>query len=104
MKRFYVITVIAIVVTTSIATHLLAVGALSPTTPISGAPSLARVMLDWLWRCLDYCIGLAREYREHRQAAIALRYLDERMLKDIGLYRDGSPYDLRLPETTTLRR
>jgi uncharacterized protein YjiS (DUF1127 family) len=104
MKRFYVITIIAIVVTTSIATHLLAVGALSPTTPITGAPSLARVMLDWFWRYLDYCISAVREYREYRQAAIAMRYLDERMLKDIGLYRDGSVYDLRLPETTTLRR
>lgn len=90
MKRFYLITVIAVIVTTSIATHLLAVSAFGPAAPVAGLPSFARELLNWLRRQVDRCIeaGLAR--RGCRATIVALCYLDDRMLRDIGLHRDGS--------------
>jgi hypothetical protein len=90
MKRFYLITIIAVIVTTSIATHLLAVGALGPTTPIASLPPFARDVLDWLRRRFDRCIEAGSARRGRRATIVALCYLDERMLRDIGLHRDGS--------------
>jgi uncharacterized protein YjiS (DUF1127 family) len=90
MKRFYLITIIAIIVTTSIATHLLAVGALGPTTPVAGLTSFARDVLDWIRRCVGRCVKAVFVPRERRATVVALCYLDERMLRDIGLHRDGS--------------
>lgn len=90
MKRFYLITIIAVIVTTSIATHLLAISAFGPTTPVSGLPSFARELLDWLRRQADRCIKAVLARRERRATIVALCYLDQRMLRDIGLHRDGS--------------
>jgi hypothetical protein len=90
MKRVYLITVIAIIVTTSIATHLLAVSAFGPATPVTGLPSFAREWRDWLRHYVDRRIEAKLARRKRRETIVALCYLDDRMLRDIGLHRDGS--------------
>jgi uncharacterized protein YjiS (DUF1127 family) len=97
MKRFYLATMIAIVVTTSIASHLYAVGALGSTTSsgVPGRRSRTAVFLHRLKRYLDGSVAAARAYKERRATMLALRHVDDRLLKDIGVYRDGAIYDLR---------
>jgi uncharacterized protein YjiS (DUF1127 family) len=95
MKKIYLATVIAVVVTTSIASHLLAVGVLGPATPgvlarlrscVGGFfGRLKRLFDDWI------AAGLAR--RERQAAIFALRHFSDRELKDIGLYRGSIACD-----------
>ena len=101
MKRFYLATMIAIVVTTSIASHLYAVGALGSTTSsvVPGRRSRTAEFLHWLKRYLDVPVAAARAYRERRATMLALRHVDDRLLRDIGVYRDGTVYDLRRSES-----
>jgi uncharacterized protein YjiS (DUF1127 family) len=100
MKRFYLATMIAIVVTTSIASHLYAVGGLGSTTSgsVPSRRSRAAELLHRLKRYLDGSIAVARAYREHRATLLALRHVDDRLLKDIGVFRDGTTYDLHWSE------
>jgi uncharacterized protein YjiS (DUF1127 family) len=100
MKRFYLATMIAIVVTTSIASHLYAVGGLGSTTSgsVPSRRSRAAELLHRLKRYLDGSIAVARAYREHRATLLALRHVDDRLLKDIGVFRDGTTYHLRWSE------
>jgi uncharacterized protein YjiS (DUF1127 family) len=91
MKRVYLATAIAIVVTTSIASHVLTVGVLGPAAPglLTGLKSGARGLFGRLWSLVSDCIAAARARRERRAALVALRLLNDRELKDIGLYRNS---------------
>jgi uncharacterized protein YjiS (DUF1127 family) len=96
VKNVYVATFVAIVVTTSIATHLLAVGSFGPATPgflinlRAGAGGLfgrlRNLFSDW--------VAAARDRSERRAALFALRSLNDRELKDIGLYRSSLSHDI----------
>jgi uncharacterized protein YjiS (DUF1127 family) len=91
MKKVYLATVIAMVVTTSIASHVLAVGALGPAAPgfLVGLRSRASGVFSRLRRFVGNCIAVIRAERERRAAITALRALNDRELKDIGLYRSS---------------
>jgi uncharacterized protein YjiS (DUF1127 family) len=89
MKKTYLATVIAMVITTSIASHVLAVGALGPAAPgfLAGLRSGAGGLFGRLRNFVNECIAAVRAHRERRAAIAALRSLNDRELKDIGLYR-----------------
>jgi uncharacterized protein YjiS (DUF1127 family) len=101
MKRIYLATAIAIVVTTSIASHVLAIGALGPAMPgvLIDARSGARGVysrLKRLKRLFRAGIAAVRAWRERRAAIIELRSLSDRELSDIGVYRCSIGCDPRL--------
>ncbi len=100
MKKIYLATVIASVITTSIASHLLAVRALGPAAP--GIFSRLRSCVDgWFGRLkglLDDWTAAALARRERAAAIFALRHFSDRELKDVGLHRGSIACDLRSPE------
>jgi uncharacterized protein YjiS (DUF1127 family) len=91
MTRVYFATIIAILITTSIASHVLAVGALGPSAPgfLAGLRSAACGVFSGLGSFVGDCIAAMRAHRERREAIAALRALSDRELKDIGLYRSS---------------
>jgi uncharacterized protein YjiS (DUF1127 family) len=105
MKKFYLATLIAVVVTTSIASHLLMVGALGPSTTAlrvnlrSGVAGFFRRIGSRFRRrfrrLLAGWIGAMLEYRERRATIFALTKLSDRELRDIGVHRDSIAYDPR---------
>jgi uncharacterized protein YjiS (DUF1127 family) len=96
MNKFYLATVLAIVITTSIGSHLLMVGA--PTT--SGFLVSLRSGLSGLFkrvgRFFDGWIAATLAHRERQVAMFALTKLSDRELKDIGLYRGDIAHDFFL--------
>jgi uncharacterized protein YjiS (DUF1127 family) len=99
MKRIYLATVIAIV-TNSIASRLLAAGTQGSTTSgvLAGLQSRAVEFLHWLKSLFDDWVVAVLAHRERQATIIALRRLNDRELKDIGLYRDDIAYGQRLSE------
>jgi uncharacterized protein YjiS (DUF1127 family) len=101
MKKFYLATLIAVIVTTSIASHLLMVGVLGPSTAAlrldlrSGVAGFFRRIGSRFRRLLAGWIGAVLEYRERRATIFALTKLSDRELRDIGVHRDGIGYDPR---------
>jgi uncharacterized protein YjiS (DUF1127 family) len=105
MKKFYLATLIAVIVTTSIASHLLMVGALGPSTSglrvnlrsgIAGFfRRIGRRFRRLSSRLLAGGIAAMLEYRERRATIFALTKLSDRELKDIGVHRDSIAYDPR---------
>jgi uncharacterized protein YjiS (DUF1127 family) len=101
MKKFYLATLIAIVITTSIASHLLMVGALGPPIPglrvhvRSDVAGFFRRIRRRFRRLLAGWIDAMLEYRERRATIAALAKLSDRELKDIGVHRDSIAYDPR---------
>jgi uncharacterized protein YjiS (DUF1127 family) len=95
MEKVYFATVIAMAVTTSIAAHLLAVGALGTTT--SGfLVSLRARAYGYFARIRHFfsdCIAAARADRERRVAVFELISLTDREMKDVGLYRGCISHD-----------
>jgi uncharacterized protein YjiS (DUF1127 family) len=91
MNKIYLATIIAMVITTSIASHVLAVGALGPAAPgfLVGLRSGASGLFSRLSRFIGDCIAAMHADCERRAAIAALRSLSDRELKDIGLYRSG---------------
>ena len=91
MKKVYFATIIAIVITTSIASHVLAVGALGPSASgfLVGLRSGAGGLFSRLRNFIGECIAAMRAHRERREAIAALRALNDRELRDIGLYRSS---------------
>jgi uncharacterized protein YjiS (DUF1127 family) len=100
MKRIYLATAIAVVITTSIASHVLAIGALGPAMPgvLIDARSGARGVYNRLREFLGACVAAVRARRERRAAIVALSLLSDRELADIGLCRGSIWCDTRLVE------
>jgi uncharacterized protein YjiS (DUF1127 family) len=100
MKKVYLATVIAIVITTSIASHLLAVGALGSTTPtfLTNLRSGIRGFFNRLGNFIDDWIAAMLAHRERQATIFMLNYLTDRGLKDIGLYRSNIVFDPRFSE------
>jgi len=89
MSRIYAATVLAIFVTTSLATNLLVVGTRGPIT--LGLPARMRTGTRRLNRRVKYVVDnwvAAMLSRRERQASgWALHDMSDRELKDIGVYR-----------------
>jgi uncharacterized protein YjiS (DUF1127 family) len=100
MKKIYLATVIAAIVTTSIASYLLAVGVLEPATPgvFSRLRSCVSRFFVGLKGLLDDWTAAALARRERQAAIFALRHFSDRELKDIGLYRGSIACDAWLSE------
>lgn len=98
MKRFYLATIIAIVITTSIASHLFAVGVRGSTTPRfpAGLRSWGSELFRRLGSCFDGWVACMLARRERQATIFALRHLSDRELKDIGIYRGGAARDPRV--------
>jgi hypothetical protein len=97
MDKFYLATTIAIIVTTSIASHLLAVGMFRSTRPdfLASLRSWLRRLGRRFRRGFDDWIAAALARRE-RQATIFLpHHRNDRELKDIGLHRSLIAHDPR---------
>jgi hypothetical protein len=91
MSRTYFATVIAVFVTTSLATNLLLIGARGPVA--LGIPARLRFrrrLSRRIRRFLDTGVDAMIARQERRATEIALRHLDDRALQDIGLYRDNA--------------
>jgi uncharacterized protein YjiS (DUF1127 family) len=95
MKKIYLATVIAVVVTISIASYLLAVGVLEPATPgvFARLRSCVSSFLGGLKGLLDDWTAAALARRERQAAIFALRQFSDLELKDIGLYRGSIACD-----------
>jgi uncharacterized protein YjiS (DUF1127 family) len=100
MKKIYLAMAIAIIVTTSIASHGLTIGALGPAMPgvLIGARLGARGVYNRLRERVSACIAAVCAHRERRAAIIELSSLSDRELSDIGLCRGNIGCDLRLLE------
>jgi uncharacterized protein YjiS (DUF1127 family) len=100
VKKVYLATVLAIIITTSIATHLLAVGALGAATPgfLTSLRSGARGFFSRLRRLFSDWVAAARDRRVRRAAIFEFRSLNDRELKDIGLYRGSISHDFVFSE------
>lgn len=96
MKRIYLATVIAIA-TNSIASRLLAAGAQGSTSSgvLAGLQSRAVEFTHWLKDLFDDWVADVLARRERQATIVALGRLNDRELKDIGLYRDDIAYDQR---------
>jgi uncharacterized protein YjiS (DUF1127 family) len=91
MSRIYFATVIAVFVTTFIATNVLVVGMRGPFAPgLAAALRItSRRTSRRLKHLLDGWVAAMLARREHRAVAGALGHMSDHHLKDIGLYRDG---------------
>lgn len=89
MSRAYFATIIAVFVTTSLATNLLLIGARGPVA--LGIPArlrLRRRLSRRIRRFIDSRVDAMITRRERHATNAALRLLDDRQLGDLGLYRD----------------
>jgi uncharacterized protein YjiS (DUF1127 family) len=90
MSRAYFATIIAVFVTTSLATNLLLIGARgSAALGIPARLRFRRRMSRRIRRFLDTGVDAMIARRERQATSVALRHLDDRALRDIGLYRDN---------------
>ena len=102
MSKVYVATVVAVFVTTSLATNLLVVGTRGPVRSdlMLRLMCRARRVRRRLKHTVDAWVVAVLEHRERQAAIYALRHLNDRDLKDIGLYRGSygriiHPYESR---------
>jgi uncharacterized protein YjiS (DUF1127 family) len=104
MKKIYLATVIAIVITMSIASHLLAIGALGPARPglLARLRSCFGGCFGWPKGLFDDWIAAGLARRERQAAISALRHFSDRELKDIGLHRGSIGCEAGLSERTPL--
>lgn len=98
MGKLYLATIIAIAITASIASHLFAVGMLRSTRPgfLAGLRSGMRWFGGRFKNVFDDWIAAMLARRERQAAIFSLRHLNDRELKDIGLYRSLIAHDPRL--------
>jgi uncharacterized protein YjiS (DUF1127 family) len=90
MSRAYFATIIAVFVTTSLASNLLLIGARGPVAlGIPATLRLRRRLSRRIRRFLDSRVDAIIARRERQATSVALRHLDDRALRDIGLYRDS---------------
>jgi hypothetical protein len=89
MSKIYVATVVAAFVTTSLATNLLVVGVRGPVQSdfLVRLRCRARRLRRLIGRAVDAWVVSMLAYRERQTALYALRYLSDRELRDMGLYR-----------------
>ena len=89
MSRAYFATIIAVFVTTSLATNLLLIGARGPIAlDVPGRLRLRRRLSRRVRRLIDAAVAAMIARRERQVTGIALRQLDDRQLRDIGLHCD----------------
>ncbi len=100
MSKFYLATVAAVVVTTSLASNILVVGARGSVQP--GFPKRMRsASRRWLRRfkhAVDAWVAAMIANRERQAAIYALHRLSDRELSDIGLDRNNIGQFVRGPE------
>jgi uncharacterized protein YjiS (DUF1127 family) len=89
MSRVYFATIIAVFVTTSLATNLLLIGARGPVAlDVPVKLRMRRRQSRRIRRFLTSGIAAMMARRERQATNVTLRHLDDRQLGDIGLYRD----------------
>jgi len=95
MSKFYLATVAAVVVTTSLASNLLVVGTRGPVRPVVPARlrSATRRWSRRLRHLVDGWVAAMLAYRERQAALWALHRMTDRQLQDIGLDR-GNIYSV----------
>jgi uncharacterized protein YjiS (DUF1127 family) len=90
MSKSYFATIVAVFITTSLATNLLLIGARGGTA--LGLPARQRFrprrLSRRMWRFIDSRLDAMITRRERHATSAALRLLDDRQLGDLGLYRD----------------
>jgi hypothetical protein len=98
MDKFYLATMIAIIVTTSIASHLLAVGMFRSTPPdfLRGLRSKLRRLGRRFRNGFDDWIAATLARRERQAAIFLLHHGNDREAKDIGRHRRLVAHDPRL--------
>src|SRR5262245_39640339 len=91
MSRVYAATVVAIFVTTSLATNLLVVGTRGPITLGFSARlrTSSRRLKRRMKHAVDGWVAATLARRERQASSWALQYMSDRELKDIGIYRGG---------------
>ncbi len=89
MGKMHFATIVAVFVTTSLATNLLVVGTRGPVMPelIARLRCRTRRLRRWLKRAIDTQVARMLAQRERQATIYAVRYLNDRELKDMGLYR-----------------
>lgn len=89
MSRMYFATVVAVFVTTSLATNLLSAGTRGPVLPgmIARLRCRSQRLGRRLKRAIDTWVASMLARRERQAAVCAMHHLGDRDLKDIGLYR-----------------
>jgi uncharacterized protein YjiS (DUF1127 family) len=100
MKRIFPATVIAIAVTNSIVSRLLAAGVQGSTASgvLAGLQSRTVEFMHWLKSLFDDWVVAMLARREQQATMVALGRLNDRELRDIGLYRDDIAYGQRFSE------
>ena len=89
MSRVYFATIIAVFVTTSLATNLLLIGTRGPIALATPAKlRLRRRLSRRIKRLLDRSVAAMIARLERQATKAVLRQLGDRELGDIGLYRD----------------
>jgi uncharacterized protein YjiS (DUF1127 family) len=100
MTKFYLATVAAVVVTTSLASNILVAGTRGSEQsdrPRRTRPT-ARRWMRRLGHLVDAWVAAMIESRERQAAIYALNRLNDRDLRDIGLDRGSIPHLVRCPE------
>lgn len=91
MNRMYFATVVALFVTTSLATNLLVAGTRGPVLP----GMAVRLRGRWrrlrrrLTRGIDSWVTAILAHRERQAALYVVHHMNDRELKDVGLYPGG---------------
>jgi uncharacterized protein YjiS (DUF1127 family) len=100
MNDFYLATIVAVLVTISIASHVLVAAMRGSATPELLAPlrSQGARMADRAKRAFDHWVAAMLARRERQAVTSALNRCSDREPKDIGLYRGDMAYGVGLPE------
>jgi uncharacterized protein YjiS (DUF1127 family) len=106
MTKFYLATVAAVVVTTSLASNILVVGARGSARPDQPrrTRSSARRWMRRFGHLVDAWVAAMIESRSRQAAIYALNRLSDRDLRDIGLDRGSISYLVRCPDQYALLR
>jgi len=100
MNDLYLATIVAVVVTISIASHLFVAGTRGSATPglLAALRSQGARIADRVKRAFDNWVAAMLARRERQAAMSALNRCSDRELKDIGLYRGDIAHGVRVPE------